>query len=75
MSLSILSQNEGLLADLKQFLPYIEEEINVDKIKIEKNVDKFFRLSCKPNLPILGPRFKGNKSFKNITKAINELSS
>lgn len=75
MSLSILSQNEGLLADLAEFLPYIEEEINVSEIKIERNIDNFVKLSCKPNLPVLGPRYKGNKIFGALTKAVNALTS
>ena len=28
-----------------------------------------------PNLPVLGPKFKGNKAFGNVKKAIAELTT
>lgn len=60
---------------MKEFLPYIEEEINVNEIKYEKNVDKYVNLSCLPNLPVLGPKFKGNKSFGDIRNGITQLNT
>ena len=38
MSLSIVSKDETILADLKPFIHYIEEELNVAEIKLEGNV-------------------------------------
>lgn len=75
MSLTIVNKSDKLYDDLKQFLPYIEEEINVDKIQVEKNVEKYVKLSCLPNLPVIGPKFKGNKAFGNIRNAITQLNS
>lgn len=75
MSLTIVNKSEELAANLKEFLPYIEEEINVNEIKYEKNVDKYVNLSCLPNLPVLGPKFKGNKAFADVKTAITQLKT
>lgn len=75
MSLTIVNSSEELAANLKEFLPYIEEEINVNEIMYEKNVDKYVNLSCQPNLPVLGPKFKGNKGFKDVQNAITQLKT
>jgi hypothetical protein len=44
-------------------LNYIRDEINVEDIRSEQDVDKYVKLEAMPNLPVLGPKFKGNKSF------------
>lgn len=75
MALTIVNSSEELAANLKEFLPYIEEEINVSEIKYEKNVDQYVNLTCMPNLPVLGPKFKGNKSFGEIRNAITKMTS
>lgn len=33
------------------------------------------RLEALPNLPVLGPRFKGNKSFGDVKAAIAKLAT
>ena len=64
-----------MFADLKPYLRYIEDELNVAEIKNEVNVHKYIKLEALPNLPVLGPRFKGDKSFGDVKKGISELST
>lgn len=72
MSLTIINNNENLLAELQDFLPYIEEEINVDKIYIERDVEKYVQLTCQPNHPVIGPKFKEKKGL--VVNAIQNLT-
>ena len=75
ISLTVVNSNEKLFADLKPYLRYIEDELNVAEIKNEVNVHKYIKLEALPNLPVLGPRFKGDKSFGDVKKGISELST
>lgn len=75
MSLTLVNKSEELFHNLKPFLNYIEQEINVAHIKQEKDVDKYVKMTCLPNLPVLGPKFKGNKAFGKISKAISSLDN
>lgn len=59
MSLTIVNRNQEVFDQLKPFLNYIEEEINVAKINNEKDTEKYVKLEALPNLPVLGPIFKG----------------
>jgi hypothetical protein len=36
-------------------------------------VAKYVKLTCLPNLPVLGPKFKGNNKFKDVITAIKNL--
>lgn len=47
----------------------------MNEIKFEKNVDKYITYTCLPNLPVLGPKFKGNKSFGDVRNGITQLKS
>jgi hypothetical protein len=38
-------------------------------------VDKYITLTCLPNLPVLGPKFKGNKAFGDVKNGITKLTS
>jgi hypothetical protein len=38
-------------------------------------VEKYVRLEALPNLPVLGPKFKGNKAFGDIRNAITKLGT
>ena len=60
---------------MKPFLAYIEEEINVAEIHHEVDIDRYVKLTCLPNLPSLGPKFKGNKMFGAIRTGITNLNS
>jgi hypothetical protein len=46
----------------------------VAEIKIETDIDRYITLEALPNLPVLGPKFKGNKAFKDIRTSIVNLS-
>ena len=75
MSLTIVSGNEVLMGELKPFLAYVEEELNVAEIAFEPQVEKYVVMACLPNLPVLGPKFKGNKDFGDVKKGITNLTN
>lgn len=74
-TLTIVNRNPAIFNDLSPFLNYIQEEINVEDIKNEVNVEKYVKLEALPNLPVLGPKFKGNKSFGDVKTAIGKLTT
>jgi hypothetical protein len=47
----------------------------VATIKNETDIFKYIKLEALPNLPVLGPKFKGDKSFGELQKKIKELTS
>lgn len=47
----------------------------MEDIRHEPNVEKYVRLEALPNLPVLGPKFKGNKAFGDIRNAITKLGT
>lgn len=75
MSLTIVNKSKQLFEELKPFLNYIDEEVNVADILHEADIDKYVKLTSLPNLPSLGPKFKGNKDFGNIRTAITNLNT
>jgi hypothetical protein len=44
MSLTVVNKSQKLFEQLKPFLPYIEDEINVASIKNETDINKYVRL-------------------------------
>ncbi len=74
-SLTVVNRKQGLFEGLSALLPYIRDEINVEDIRHEPNVEKYVRLEALPNLPVLGPKFKGNKAFGDIRNAITKLGT
>jgi isoleucyl-tRNA synthetase len=75
LSLTVVNRNQVWFEDLKPFLSYIQEEINVADIKNETNVEKYIKLEALPNLPVLGPKFKGNKAFGDVKNGITKLTT
>ena len=75
MSLTIVSKDQELFDQLAPFLTYIREQINVEDIRCEPQVDKYVKLEALPNLPVLGPKFKGNKAFPEVKAAISKLTT
>ena len=74
MSLTIVNKRQDFFDNIQSFLSYIEDQINVAEIKHEKKTEKFMKYEALPNLPTLGPKFKGYKDFKTITDEIKKLS-
>lgn len=74
-ALTVVNRREAVFAGLAPFLPYVREEINVEDIRHEANVEKYVKLEALPNLPVLGPKFKGNKSFGDVKAAISKLTT
>ena len=75
MSLTVVNKSKDMFNQLKPFLAYIEEEINVAEINHEVDIDRYVKLTCLPNLPSLGPKFKGNKMFGAVRTGITNLNS
>ena len=75
MSLTVVNKSTQLFEEIKPFLDYVEEEVNVADILHEADIDKYVKLTSLPNLPSLGPKFKGNKDFGNVRTAINNLNT
>ena len=38
-------------------------------------MEKYVKLEAKPNLPVLGPKFKGNPAFKDVKNGIAKLTT
>jgi isoleucyl-tRNA synthetase len=74
-SLTVINRREAVFAGLGPFLSYVRDEVNVDDIRHEANVEKYVRLEALPNLPVLGPKFKGNKTFGEVQAAIKKLTT
>ena len=75
MSLTIVNKDKEVFDELAPFFNYIREEINVEDIRSEQEVKKFVKLEALPNLPVVAPKFKGNKAFGAIRTAITKLTS
>jgi isoleucyl-tRNA synthetase len=75
MSLTVVNKDKNLYEELAPYLAYIREEINVDDIKSETDVEKYVKLEALPNLPVLGPKFKGSKAFGDVKKGITNLTT
>ncbi len=67
MALTIVNKSQAFFDNLGPFLSYIEEEINVAAINNEIQTAKYMKYEALPNLPTLGPKFKGSKDFKTVT--------
>ena len=74
MSLTIVNKHQDFFDNIQPFLTYIEDEINVAEIRHEKQTQKFMKYEALPNLPTLGPKFKGSKDFKSVTEEIKKIS-
>ena len=74
-SLTIVNRDQTFMEKIEPFLGYIYNEINIGSIKLQTNVDQYIKLEALPNLPVLGPKFKGNKDFNQLRKAITQLTT
>uniref|UniRef100_A0A1J3H7L9 Isoleucine--tRNA ligase n=1 Tax=Noccaea caerulescens TaxID=107243 RepID=A0A1J3H7L9_NOCCA len=74
-SLTVVARKAAVFEGLSAFLQYIREEVNVEDIRHEPNVEKYVKLDALPNLPVLGPKFKGNKAFGDVKTAIGKLTT
>lgn len=74
MSLTIINKSQSFFDELSPFMSYIEDEVNVAEVKNEIQTEKFMKYEALPNLPTLGPKFKGSKDFKAVVEEIKKLS-
>ena len=45
------------------------------ELRNETDIYKYIKLEALPNLPVLGPKFKAEKTFGNLKNGITSLSS
>jgi isoleucyl-tRNA synthetase len=74
ISLTIITNNDSLIASVLRLRTYIEEEVNTPQIIIEKDASQFVELKAEPNNQIcgkeLGERFC--KDFITKVRALNQ---
>lgn len=73
--MTIVNKTQTFIEEISPFLTYINQELNVKDITLQTNTDRYIKLEALPNLPVLGPKFKGNKAFLEVRKGITQLSS
>ncbi|XP_078104974.1 isoleucine--tRNA ligase, cytoplasmic [Sander vitreus] len=70
----VIHQDPEALEDIQSLQKYILEELNVRKLTMSTDKDKYsIRLRAEPDHMVLGKRLKG--AFKAITASIKELTS
>ncbi|KAG9483419.1 hypothetical protein GDO78_009373 [Eleutherodactylus coqui] len=70
----VIHQEAESLADIKSLEKYILEELNVRKVTVSTDKNKYgIRLRAEPDHMVLGKRLKG--AFKSVMAAIKELKS
>ncbi|EDO38650.1 predicted protein [Nematostella vectensis] len=69
----IIHQDKQCLEDVISLQNYIKEELNVRKVTVSSDKDKFgLRLRAEPDSQTLGRRLKG--AFKQVFQAVKELT-
>lgn len=70
----VIHQDPEALKDIQSLQKYILEELNVRKLTLSTDKDKYgIRLRAEPDHMVLGKRLKG--AFKAVTASIKELTS
>uniref|UniRef100_A0A8C2TLZ3 Isoleucine--tRNA ligase, cytoplasmic n=1 Tax=Coturnix japonica TaxID=93934 RepID=A0A8C2TLZ3_COTJA len=70
----VIHQDPEALENIRSLEKYILEELNVRKVTLSTNKDKYgVRLRAEPDHMVLGKRLKG--AFKSVMAAIKELKS
>ncbi|XP_050349866.1 isoleucine--tRNA ligase, cytoplasmic [Nymphalis io] len=70
----IIHQDQTYLDDIKSLLTYVVEEMNVKKVELTSNKEKYgITLRVEPDYKILGARLKGD--FKAVTQALKDLNN
>lgn len=70
-SMTIIHREEKILANLKQFEPYFQGELNIQQIHYSSREDDFIQISAKANFPALGPRL--GPKMKQVAQGIQKL--
>ncbi|KAM3965585.1 isoleucyl-tRNA synthetase [Aphomia sociella] len=70
----VIHRDQTYLDDVKSLESYVLEEMNVRKIQLTSDKEKYgIKLRAEPDHKILGVRLKGN--FKAITQALKDLNN
>jgi isoleucyl-tRNA synthetase len=72
-TLTVLHKEKSTLDEISKLEGYIQTELNIKNVVYSQDEDKFIRLFCKPNSPVLGKRF--GKNFGKIRKQIEGLGA
>ena len=69
----LVSLEPQVREDLSSMADVIAEELNVKKVLVESDEEQLVKLSAKPNMKRLGPKY--GKLMGAITKAVNALDA
>ncbi len=70
-TLTVIHKDEKLLKDISKLEEYITTELNIKEIEYSQEENKFIKLYCKPNSPVLGKRL--GKEFGKVRGPIMKL--
>ncbi len=71
--ITLVSSEKNLKKLVQSMSELICEELNVKEVAFLENEEKLVKLSARPNLPLLGPRY--GKHMKQVSHAIKNISS
>ncbi len=72
-SLTVIHQDEQLLADIQQLESFVKRELNVKSISYDQDERKYIEWFAKPNFPLLGKRL--GKRMRSFQQKIQQLDS
>lgn len=72
-SITIISNNPEIIADIKSLEGYLMEELNCLEVRYDNNEDAWCKCSISPEFSILGRKL--GKNFKTVVSALNTLTS
>ncbi len=71
-TIRIIHRDKNVLANLKLFEPYFQDELNIREIVYDSDEDKYIQISAKANFKALGARLGGK--MKTVAAAIQGLT-
>ena len=71
--ITLVSSDNDFKKVVQNMSELICEELNIKEVVFLENEAELIKLSARPNLPLLGPRY--GKQMKQLTQAIKNLSS
>ncbi len=70
-SMTIIHRDPQVLANLKKFERYFQEELNIQKVVYDSNEDLFIQIKAHPQFPVLGPKL--GPKMKKVAAGIQQL--
>lgn len=60
MELTVITNSNDKINNLKRLTDYIQEETNVDQVNFSLEVEKYIKFEAQPNFQSLKEKLKGN---------------